>query len=403
MLRIGLLGQHFIDWAGGLEFLRMLGASLNAVDQPLEVHLLLPVRGPELAARKAVRRLRSMVDGWRGRPTVPSYAPSMRDIREAFAQGDRPVHLHEIGTGTAALERAFGRLRLDVLIPAFHPLATGPAVPWVGYLYDFQHRHLPHLFSEQERVVRDRQFSAVLDSASVVIVNARAVERDALEFRPQMRARIVPMPINASPPREWFASDAAATRSRYGLDQPYLIICNQFWIHKDHRTAFDAFARIAGEFPELQLVCTGATSDYRDPGHFEGLLEFARTRGIRERLHILGLVPKQDQIDLVRGARAVVQPTLSEGGPGGGAAYDAIALGVPALVSDIPVNLEIEEPNVTFFRAGDPQALADAVRTLLSVPAPPAAEPDQLIRAGNERRRRCGLALLRAIDMARTR
>ncbi len=400
-LRIGILGQGFIEWAGGLEFLRTLCASLHAVDHPIELHLLLPVRGLNLAMRKVVRRLRRLTGALRGRRIAPSHAPALRDIREAFAQVHGAVHFHEIDTGTAAVRRAFRRLGLDVLIPAIRTYDLPPDMPWVGYLYDFQHQHLPHLFTESERAMRDRDFAAMLDKASVVVVNARAVERDARAFRPQMRARIVAMPMNPSPPPDWFRSDVASTRARYGLAKPYFIICNQFWIHKDHRTAFDAFAQVAQQFPDLQLVCTGATSDYRNPCHFDDLLSFAEIRGVRDRLHVLGLVPKQDQVDLVRGALAVVQPTLSEGGPGGGAAYDAIALGVRAIVSDIPVNLEIDDSNVTFFHAGDPEALAEAMRRLLHAPAQPSPEPEQLIRAGQERRRRCGRTLLDAIAMAR--
>ncbi len=401
MRRIGLLGHHFIDWVGGLEFLRMMAASLQAVDEPPELHVLLPMRGPRIAAQRLKRRLRRAAASALGRRVASSYAPTMIDIQQALGRVDGAVHLHEIDIGSNALRTAAARLGLDVLIPAFHPPTQSPGLPWVGYIYDFQHRHLPHLFSEQERAIRDRQFDAMLAHASVIVVNARAVERDARAFRPDSPARIVAMPINASPPPEWFDGDVAATQARYGLAGPYLIICNQFWIHKDHRTAFDAFSRIAAEFPDVHLVCTGATSDYRNPRHLDELLAFAKERGIDARVHVLGLIPKQDQVDLVRGARAVVQPTLSEGGPGGGAAYDAIALGVPALVSDIPVNLEIDEPDVTFFRAGDAQALADALRMLLGTPRPPMRSAADLMGAGAERRRRCGLALLQALDLAR--
>lgn len=403
MRRIGLLGHNFIDWAGGLEFLRMMMASLQAVDEPLELHVLLPVRGPRVALHGVLRRLRRAAARLLGRGVASSYAPTTADVRQAFERVNGAVHLHRIDTGAAALRHAASRLGLEALIPAFHPLEPSAGRPWVGYIYDFQHRHLPHLFSDQERASRDRQFDAMLARAAVIVVNARAVERDARAFRPDSAARIVAMPINASPPPEWFDGDVPATQARYGLAGPYLIICNQFWIHKDHRTAFDAFARIAAEFPDVRLVCTGATSDYRNPRHLEELLAFARERGIGARVHVLGLIPKQDQVDLVRGARAVVQPTLSEGGPGGGAAYDAIALGVPALVSDIPVNLEIEEPGVSFFRAGDPQALADAMRALLGALPQPMRSPAALMAAGAERRRRCGLALLQAIALAEAR
>jgi glycosyltransferase involved in cell wall biosynthesis len=52
----------------------------------------------------------------------------------------------------------------------------------------------------------------------------------------------------------------------------------------------------------------------------------------------------------MRRAIAVVQPTLFEGGPGGGSAYDSVALGLPLILSDISVNKEvISDHSVTYF------------------------------------------------------
>lgn len=60
-------------------------------------------------------------------------------------------------------------------------------------------------------------------------------------------------------------------------------------------------------------------------------------------------IAKLDQIALLKKSIAVIQPTLFEGGPGGGASYDAISLGKPLIVSDIKVNQEIEQSERVFF------------------------------------------------------
>jgi glycosyltransferase involved in cell wall biosynthesis len=150
-------------------------------------------------------------------------------------------------------------------------------------------------------------------------------------------------------------------------------------------------------------VCTGDTSDFRDMNHFPLLTAMAGQLGIAPRLHVLGLVPKREQIALLRGARALIQPTLSEGGPGGGAAYDAVSLGVPALLSDIPVNREIHDRGVQFFRVGDAGDLASKMRDALDQPVLARPDPAALIALGRERRAACGQVLLRAIAAARRR
>ena len=57
----------------------------------------------------------------------------------------------------------------------------------------------------------------------------------------------------------------------------------------------------------------------------------------------------------------MLQPTLFEGNPGGGIAYNAISLGVPIILSDIPVNLELKSPLAFFFRMKDPESLKDVM------------------------------------------
>jgi glycosyltransferase involved in cell wall biosynthesis len=400
-MKIGIMGHTFIGWGGGIDFLRMVCASLHGSGEPVELHLLLPVSGPQVFGRRLARGLRCTARKALGRPVSESFAPSLGDIRAAVADTGGEVRIHAIDLGHRALKRAADRLALDVLLPAAEALPSSIDLPWVGYLYDFQHQHLPQFFSERERLARDRAFAQMLDTARVVIVNSRAVAQDAAAFRPQARARIVALPFSAAPTPSWLALDAGAARIRRGLDRPYFIVCNQFWVHKDHRTAIDAFARVAAQNAEVQLVCTGATADYRHPGHLQELLQFAETLGVRDRIHVLGLVPKHEQIALMRGAVALLQPTLFEGGPGGGAVYDAVSLGVSALVSDIAVNREIDEPGVAFFRAGDPTALARLMADALSNPGSPLADDSGiLLSLGRERRARCGAAILDGVRYA---
>lgn len=44
----------------------------------------------------------------------------------------------------------------------------------------------------------------------------------------------------------------------------------------------------------------------------------AKKLGIESKIKILGHIPKLEQIELIKNCIAVIQPTLFEGGPGGG-------------------------------------------------------------------------------------
>ncbi|MBV8502041.1 MAG: glycosyltransferase family 4 protein [Paucibacter sp.] len=395
-MKIGILGHGFIEWGGGLDFLRLVCGSLATSGEPLELHLLLPTRGPRLAARQSLRQLKHALKTALGRSSTLARTPDARIVTE-FVQGNQAlIQAHEIDAGQRAIAAASRRLRLDALMPSVQPLDPDIGLPWLGYIADFQHAHLPHFFSEQEIAARNRNFSDMLERSRCVIVNARAVANDIERLLPGRPAKVVAMPFSAAPNPSWFELDEPPLE-KYGIHSPFFIISNQFWQHKDHLSAYRAFARLREQHPQTQLVCTGETSDFRNPAHFPMLCREAEALGIASHLRVLGLIPKRDQIALMRAARAVVQPTLFEGGPGGGSVFDAVALGVPALVSDIEVNLEIDESNVSFFKASDADALARAMAEVLNSEPAERPAPQLLIEAGQRRRRACGDALLAAI------
>jgi glycosyltransferase involved in cell wall biosynthesis len=113
----------------------------------------------------------------------------------------------------------------------------------------------------------------------------------------------------------------------------------------------------------------------------------------------LGLVPKSEQIAIMNSAVAVVQPTLFEGGPGGGSVYDAISIGCPVIVSDIPVNREIETYVDAFFSPSDPASLLQAMRRIEDAPKRKKSVT-ALLAEGRERRRYCGEVIRSAFALA---
>lgn len=285
------------------------------------------------------------------------------------------------------------------------PFAASPVrfpVPWVGYIPDLQHRHHPEFFSAQERAQRDLQFAELLRDAKAIIVNSCDTKRDIGHFYPGYERAIFNLPFAPVLNPEWLEDLPQRTVSRYRLPERYFLISNQFWIHKSHLTAFEALSTLGRDHAAASMVCTGSTTDYRQPGYFPRLQRQIADLGLQSRILILGRIPKRDQIQIMRGAVAVVQPTLFEGGPGGGAVYDAVSTGTPAIVSDIPVNreVEIDDGSVQFFRAGSVEDLAEKMRAALER-RPETPSNDELRRRSDDRAEQLGSRLLAAIEHAR--
>ena len=242
----------------------------------------------------------------------------------------------------------------------------------------------------------------MVDCAPAVIVNAASVASDAARYLAPFPAEIVSLPFGAAAPAAWFDTDPEAVRKSYAIGRRWFIVSNQFWVHKRHDVAVTAFVALASRYDDVDLVCTGAIEDARAPDYFSNLAAVVNKAGLERRVHFLGLIPKLDQVALLRGAIAVVQPTGFEGGPGGGSVFDAVALVLRTIVSDIPVNREISDVVTCFVPLGDADALEAVMEDMLGLP-PPDREVADLRRAGDERRLAMGAAVARAARHAHRR
>ena len=132
---------------------------------------------------------------------------------------------------------------------------------------------------------------------------------------------------------------------------------------KDIGTLVHGFALVARKFPEAHLLLVGG-------GALEDrLLELAESLGVRERVECTGAVSRSQVYRALGRMDVFVLPSLVEGLSE--ALAQALACGVPVLVSDIPSNTEVisDDRNGRTFRVGDPQDLANTLERMCRDPA----------------------------------
>lgn len=399
-----MLGKGFISWGGGVDCLNLYINALQYVGKSTNIEIFLLIPEDTGFIKTIKNQLRPLKDFLRGKP--PQIGKNAfiekEEIAESFRRNNK-ISVIFYSDSKKNLIKTLKHLNADVLIPSFGALSKDFPYPWVGYLYDFQHKYYPEFFTSKDIVNRNRDFTAMLNDANVVIVNAEAVKRDILKYYPDTDVKIYNLPFTPTPQEQWFVSDNSIAK-KYELPKKYFMISNQFWVHKSHGTAFEALA-ILGErgIEDYEIVCTGNTFDFRFPNYFAELKERIIELGVANKIKFLDYIPKQEQIQIMRRAVAVLQPTLFEGGPGGGAVYDAVALGVPVILSDIPVNQEIVEDNIFFFKAKSAEDMAEKMLKLIQKDERnELLRPNQemLLKRGNERLAVLGDTLLRAIEAA---
>src|SRR5450759_889423 len=181
-MRIGVLAEGLLEWGGGIDFLRIICDSLRLAMPEAQPAMVLLVPRTDVVA--AIRQGAPPWFGWfvasvRRRQIQPwrellreqqDRLPARRidRVREAIRRDLPVLRFH----GDGELEAIARAERLDCLLPSFRALSAEVRTPWIGYLYDFQHRHLPHLFNAADRAARDERFYAMAGSACHVIVNS---------------------------------------------------------------------------------------------------------------------------------------------------------------------------------------------------------------------------------------
>lgn len=259
----------------------------------------------------------------------------------------------------------------DIVFPEQSVQTAHPAV--VYWVCDFQHVHYPEFFNEEWTGWREKEFKFFAENAHTVVLSSEVAAQDFRRLYPASKAELRVLHFHFLVPPSCWQGDPRAVAERYKLPAKYLMCCNQFWMHKNHIRIFEAMARLKQRGIEIPVVFTGHQEDVRRPDFFPGLMEIVKGWGISNQMHLLGVIPREDQLQLLRGAVGVVQPSLFEGWST--VVEDSRALGKRCILSDIGVHREQAPPGAVYFRTDDSEALSHEMERMyaLGSPGPDAA------------------------------
>jgi glycosyltransferase involved in cell wall biosynthesis len=230
-----------------------------------------------------------------------------------------------------------------------YPLATKQSHHYrsAAWIPDFQHKYLPQFFTAAEIQSRDQSFRAIAENAKTVVLSSKTAAEDFKKFFPEAAEKARVLSFKTSPSPSWYEGNPEQIQQKYNLPDRFFLISNQFWQHKNHLLVFEALKILKNRGLEPTVVCTGHIYDYRKPEYSDTLLSSIHCSGIAHQVRLLGLIPKLDQVHLMRRSLAVLQPSLFEGWST--LVEDARSLGKAMILSDLPVNLEQSPPHSVFF------------------------------------------------------
>lgn len=251
------------------------------------------------------------------------------------------------------------------------PIASD--LPVVVTLLDLAPWDLPEAFARSVAIrFGHRLRSQLLRDASRVIVGSDATARAARRLLRLRRDRVRVVPFA---PRAAFAAPASAAdsraasglRARLGLGERYLVFTGRFDARLDLATLLSALASLAtaarpdglaAEVPwPPRVLVVGASPEDR-----AAVARLAARKSVGEALAYAPALPVDDLAALVRGARAVILPVLSEAV--GLPVIEALATGTPAVASAVGPLPELVGPAGLLVEPRDAGRLAVAISTI---------------------------------------
>lgn len=342
MIRVGFtIIDGKVNWMGGINYLKNLLYAISQLeDRQIEPVLFL---GNKLDAR--------IIKEFEGLAEIHYDSLFDRKSSKWFVY----TFLRDVFKRSPAINTITKKYNIQVFSHSFI-YGKGINCVKVNWIPDFQHLHLPKLYSKLHLFVRDFRLRAMAKYSDIIILSSYDALNDYQKFTPQYvnKARVI-----------HFVSQTTAFQDKgidylnekYNFKGKYFFLPNQFWAHKNHKVIFEAIKLARQQTPDILLICSGQLSDERNENYVAGLQLFIAENGLQANIMLLGLIPFGDVLSLMKSSIAIINPSYFEGWSS--TVEEAKSMKKNLILSDIPVHREQAPFQATFFDPYKAEELAD--------------------------------------------
>ena len=356
-IKLGVLYKNMEGWIGGTYYIQNLISALNSLSDAQKPEIVLysstveefdqlkKIKYPYISSRelKEVNRQKNII---------------IRKLKRALAK------LNVVGLFQPLINLKADDI--DAIFPApvsFNVKSNQKRIFWIP---DFQELHYPQFFSSYEVKLRVQGHRIIANSTDTVIFSSEDVFNDFKKFYPGYKSQTEVIQFAVTHPSlSSLASSALA--EKYGISKGYFISPNQFWAHKNHAIVIEAAKILKDQnLLNFEIVFTGKEEDYRNPDYAEKLKQKVKNLDLEKSIKFLGFIDRVDQLQLMKGALAVIQPSLFEGWST--VVEDTKSLNQHIIASDLEVHKEQlrQYPHLLFNRK-DSNDLAEKIKSMTSV------------------------------------
>lgn len=351
--KILIFANYFCAWDGGIDLIKHWLSCINFSNQKkkLEITIVLPKNNllsflkliffPFIFFLKNLSNNRMLYKSW------PYWKGALEIEKHIFDKLSYKIKI--IYSDYANKKKILENYKGVALFPSINEVLSKKNS--IGYIFDLQHEYLKKNFSREEVKIRRKRIKN-LSCLNKILVNSNKTKKDLLFFYSEFKKDQIsvipfaPTNINLNKQEKFGSYKELKFKN-------YFIVCNKFWKHKNHIVVLKAFNIYKKSGGKNNLLFTGEYKDPRSEKVINEIKKYIYQNKLSNFVEISGRIKKNIQLNLLNKSEALIQPTLFEGGPGGGSVYDAISLDVPVILSNIEVNREIKYNKTLFFNPYD--------------------------------------------------
>lgn len=235
----------------------------------------------------------------------------------------------------------------------------------INWIPDFQRLHFSELWTQKQLDNITNIDDNIVKYSDIVILSSYDALNDYKKFAPEKldKARVLQF---VSQPGEIADVDARYLdiKNKYNLTGRFFYLPNQFWSHKNHMVVLKAINLLVKGGLNPVVVTTGVMNDFRGNNrNIELIKEFITQNSLEENILLLGLIPYNEVLVLMRKCDAVINPSFFEGWSS--TVEEAKSIGKTVVISDIPVHREQNAAKAFYFPPNDEQLLADILGNII--------------------------------------
>ncbi|MCW3804139.1 glycosyltransferase family 4 protein [Plebeiibacterium marinum] len=247
---------------------------------------------------------------------------------------------------------------LDAIYPARnYPVKSRTKAKIVAWYADLQHKYYPKFFTRETLVHRAVRLFFMLKNSSDLVVSSRAVLDDFYRFYKIRKELNIHVFHFVSINKDFESNGIEQLRGKYNLPENYFMVSNQFHKHKNHKVLLLALARLNEIGIKKYIAMTGSFPQATNSQYIAELHELIEKHNLSDQINFLGLIPRADQIQLMKNCQAIIQPSLFEGWST--VIEDAISIQVPVIAANLPVNIEQLGDKAIYFEPHKDEQLSD--------------------------------------------